>query len=97
MYVCVNYCSRKHFAFCKMGKIRYGYYERTCLVPLCKSSTNNTPFKVFVSLPKGTTKQGMKQRHLWLLAMGRNPKTVSQQSDAFVCEDHFNVSKKSRF
>ena len=60
-----------------------------CLAPRCLSTSSKTPGKIFVSLPG--PKQ-LKMRKLWLKALRRNDKDLSQQTRGFVCEDHFNVS-----
>lgn len=57
-----------------------------CIVPQCKSSSSNTPEKVFLQVP---LKDNL--RKLWLEAVDRQQ--LSATSCLYVCEDHFDVSK----
>lgn len=62
--------------------------HRYCLVPQCKTTTVTAPDKIFVSLPCD-----IKTRILWQKAM-RRTHFVGNKTNAFVCEDHFNVINK---
>ncbi|KAF2903970.1 hypothetical protein ILUMI_02205 [Ignelater luminosus] len=60
-----------------------------CVVPQCTNTSIKTPEKMFVSIPKNT-----KIRKKWLMLARRNPKDIAASTNAFMCEDHFNVSKQ---
>ena len=58
-----------------------------CVVPQCTNTSIKTPQKVFVSLP-----MNIKRRKKWLQLARRDPKCISSNTHAFMCEDHFDVS-----
>lgn len=60
-----------------------------CVVPQCTNTSIKTPKKMFVNIPKNK-----KIREKWLKLAHRNPKDISASTNAFMCEDHFNVSKQ---
>lgn len=65
---------------------RYKY----CLVPGCTNTTITAPHKLFISVPKGK-----ELRMKWCEAMGRDNRNyvkLSNNSNRFCCEDHFDVS-----
>ncbi|KAL1509287.1 hypothetical protein ABEB36_004049 [Hypothenemus hampei] len=64
-------------------------YYKYCLVSQCKSTTVQTPDKIFLRLPEDKNR-----RKKWLRACRRNEKEIAQNSKALhVCEDHFNLEE----
>lgn len=59
-----------------------------CVVQLCTNTSIKTPEKMFVSIPKNP-----EIRKKWLMLARRNPEDIAASTNAFMCEDHFNVSK----
>ena len=60
--------------------------NKYCIVPYCENTERNAQDILFLSLPKSCNR-----RTNWLLAMGRDPDSLSPKSTFYVCEDHFNV------
>ncbi|KAF2882808.1 hypothetical protein ILUMI_23320 [Ignelater luminosus] len=59
-----------------------------CVVPQYTNTSIKTPEKMFVSIPKNT-----KIRKKWLMLARRNPKDIAASTNAFMCEDHFNIEQ----
>ncbi|KAI4460443.1 thap domain [Holotrichia oblita] len=62
--------------------VRYKY----CAVPMCQSSTVNSPDKKFITIPRDVTR-----RKKWFTAMGRY-KPLADKTTGYCCCDHFDVS-----
>ena len=60
-----------------------------CVVPQCTNTSIKTPEKLFVSVPRNN-----KMRKKWLQLASRNPKDITENTNVFFCEDHFDVSKR---
>ncbi|KAI4460424.1 thap-type zinc finger superfamily [Holotrichia oblita] len=61
--------------------VRYKY----CAVPMCQSSTVNSPDKKFITIPRDVTR-----RKKWFTAMGRY-KPLADKTTGYCCCDHFDV------
>ncbi|KAI5646810.1 THAP domain-containing protein [Phthorimaea operculella] len=57
-----------------------------CAVPKCTNTSIKTPEKLFVSVPKD-----VKVRRKWLQLARRDPRHISRNTNAFFCEDHFDM------
>ncbi|KAF2895661.1 hypothetical protein ILUMI_10520 [Ignelater luminosus] len=57
-----------------------------CIVPQCTNTSIKTPSKVFIHVPKDT-----KTRKIWLQSARRDPKSISEKTPVFCCEDHFDM------
>ncbi|KAI5637172.1 THAP domain-containing protein [Phthorimaea operculella] len=54
--------------------------------PKCTNTSIKTPEKLFVSVPKD-----VKVRQKWLQLARRDPRHISRNTNAFFCEDHFDM------
>ena len=57
----------------------------SCSVPKCENNSENSPTKVFVSVP-----ENLKSRKLWFSLAQRSD--TSTKSNFYCCQDHLNVS-----
>ncbi|KAL0901142.1 hypothetical protein ABMA27_006454 [Loxostege sticticalis] len=69
--------------------IDHNYYKchRSCAVPLCKSTTENTPEKLFVQVPSATS-----TRDEWLRLAGCGLHLTG--GNYYFCEDHFDIKNE---